>query len=132
MIGSLKLVALVTTTLALFFLSLAVAHADPSDPLQTYDEMILAAVVIDKCHLKVDSEASREKQKEIGKAAFSQIRKNLNEQNSEDRDENGRQADFLLKKRTVGLWLSTYPKLIDQVGCAALEDRARKAISLIQ
>ena len=88
--------------------------------------------MLQKCDLKIGGELSKEKLAAVGKAAFAQIWDDLNRTRPEQQEENGRQADFLLKRRTEELVSSTYPKLIDRVGRAALEDRVGRAISLIQ
>lgn len=103
-----------------------------ADALQDYDEVALVGVMLEKCNLKIGGKFSEEKAAPVGKAAFTEIWDDLNQKRPAQREKNGEQADFLLKKRTEELVFSTYPKLIGQVGCAALEDRARRAVVLIQ
>jgi hypothetical protein len=113
-------------------LSLPAARAGQSSPLQIYDEMILAAVLLDKCHFKFDGKISKERLAAIGKAAFSQLWVELNDQNPGNLTEMVGGQIFLLKKRTEELVSLTYPNLLAQEGCATLENRARNAVSPIQ
>jgi hypothetical protein len=68
------------------------------DPLTAYDDLILAAVVIEKCQLHVEGKESNQKIHSIHRMAAAKILNNLNEDAPERSIENARKADFLIKR----------------------------------
>jgi hypothetical protein len=98
-----------------------------ADPISTYDDGMTSALILKEC--KADfSEFSHKssaepKLKALGDAAWRQLWTVLDELDGAHHDENGRKADFELKKHSVAD-LARARELLSSKGCSALVPHA--------
>ena len=112
-------------------MGLSSANGDELTPLDRYYDVLFASVVVNTCHLDVAGKVSKDKLKNMHNSAAMQILGDLNNKGSPtNSQDNERLANFIFKK-TTELEISNYKRLVDQIGCAALADWARKVASLV-
>lgn len=92
-----------------------------------YDDAIVSAQVMEHCHVVISGHISEDEMRATGEAAFQVLWDNLNRQDRASREQNGRLADFLLKKRTE-MDIREGMRLVAEKGCRVLTPHAREVL----
>jgi hypothetical protein len=127
MIARISNVSTTVTSLALALVVVGLTTIAQADPLSKYDDVMVSAVVMDKCHIAISGQPSVDKVRAVGDAAWHQLWAALDTQDIGHHDENGRKADSILKKRTEAD-LAQGSELVSAKGCIGLVAHARAVL----
>jgi hypothetical protein len=115
--------AAITVAILYVLMPLSVALADA---ISQFDDVTVSAAVMKECHIEMPPFMSGERTRAIGYAAYQQLWASFDAQGG-SHDENGRQANLVLQKRTVANMVKGH-ELVTSTGCPALIPQAREAL----